>query len=1394
MMKCCSKEQIDRSSTTKSPKTIDFSHVCPSKLSKRELEELYFALLQNNMEMKKNFNKQNEQLKVLSTKLQRMMSTQRAYMANESKDCCSATKAVVQDQKKTISEMKKANDNLKNEVKNLNMKLCSTRQFLKRSSMGPYQMQNKATSRPTSSIIGRSDSTRNSSTSALNTKKPEAVDNMQMKSVSCQCLDKLGLPEGNLEKLCDENKCRTQMDELKQKIVNLQEELNKTHEEYASRISKLEHEVTDLQDENARVRTERTARDLSLDRRNSQVKEIKKKLRETRCECEVLNTELIIEKGKVAELEAAARAAGAGAPLLQALGRRLRVASADANHKADSKKVKGCCAHSDFNEPSSSKVQGTQDESTSPTVENSEKRVLDFIPELTEQQQTEVTPARAEPKKGKGCCAPSEFNEPSSSKRTQDESTSPPAAKPNGVPTALDFKMEVPEQQQIGVSPTPGDDLTPKSKEGTPKVYNRDSEMPLGIPIHNHSNSKNKEDPSETKDKQNGDSQLKEKGSRHESCALCEGENKKNKLKESDVAAETLNAFGTPLYWLSSNDKMPEDMRMSTEMPPNKKSDDSGYVEANRSGVSHDDEKTSLQKLNDELMDKIADLQKQLNDLKARTLSNSDTYTIDSEEPSDIKSTGEPRRNHKSKRAKKEKDSDELKDVNQRWHNYDESLNANPTCDTTCRQENLDCTDECTYKLNDSKECTMCDNEPINTEKENRHKDNDIKYQIPGPVPVTSTPRGDKQAHAMKTKRDEGSASHLSVLSELKDSIVISREYLMKNRKIASEPQPLQFRPRSQSAHKTLLKSSLVKSQEEQKTNFCTDSECKKHQPAAIPENGAQTVKISPSDVSGQQTIEAPTTLTGPNVGENQPSSQKTDLANHKTPQHEPTKPQEASTIPLAKRPSHIQEIIQNLYARFAKETPKSPQAQTEGPNLNGQNIEELPTTSKDLMGVSSPPKASTEIGLHKCTCNQIASDSNAQNTTPKQVDCSCVKYCENPTTPGVASNDVTKNPVPLSDTPVIGGKKNSPDNFVKFSKEPRSVDAYLNNQNSNIDDYENYKDSRDGSQDQGNQSIGKSSVGTEVPVLGKTIDNEVRSKDVPPQPAAEQEDPIMYLPPTRPATGSVPSVFTNDPKKPKDDYTQLSNVDKAIDSQLDICEHLTHVCTCPHESPAPANNAHRDVSVFRSCSGTLRFRTTNAPASRIRRCGCSHGKTAGCGTTLSQIKYVNNETQSRKVRNDEGVQANDRRNVETSVPKTYTIHASAELVKCSRATSPENTDQEISSMTDLPSEKDTYSSPRCKKCGQTSSWTSPGEDKATTTSRTTATPTAYSLSEGEMPQMVNSPEEDLPERLPIKSPAKRNLMENSSSAQMEAALQAISHELERCRLLLLQTRTPEVV
>ncbi|XP_059058352.1 DNA ligase 1-like [Achroia grisella] len=298
--------------------------ICPSKLSKKELEDLYFALLENNLELKKTLNSQQDNIKLLSTKVQRMTATQRSSLIKESKDCCAATKAVVQEQKACIADLKKSNERMSERIRILNMRLCTAKQFLKQS---PSQTM----SRCFKCLTAAPASMKNSSVSVLHSRRSEnnpktSVATSQyilMKKIFCFYFREVTtkdvetetceLETGSSDKMCNENKCKTLMEEFKQKIINLQEELSHTHEEYSSRISSLEREVNRAEQQ----------RSLQEEQNGTRVRELAAKLRDQEANYNDISTQLSIEKSKVTELEMRLKAADSSAQIAKTIDTHL---------------------------------------------------------------------------------------------------------------------------------------------------------------------------------------------------------------------------------------------------------------------------------------------------------------------------------------------------------------------------------------------------------------------------------------------------------------------------------------------------------------------------------------------------------------------------------------------------------------------------------------------------------------------------------------------------------------------------------------------------------------------------------------------------------------------------------------------------------------------------------------------------------------------------------------------------------------------------------------------------------------------------------------------------------------------------------------------------------------
>ncbi|XP_038207809.1 uncharacterized protein LOC119829401 [Zerene cesonia] len=301
----------------------DFYRICPSKLSKRELEDLYFALVDNNVDLKKTVNGQREQLKILSTKLQRL--TAQRPLVRDSKECCCNCKAAVNEQKDTIADMKKTNERLSDRIRLLNMRLCSTKQFLKK---GPTGARCPKCNMSSTSV-------KNASTSALNLKAND--DNVRSSTASCQYdnndfaqpssptheIPSTTEQSDQTEGRCDQNKCRTLMGEMKQKIADLQQELSTTHDDYSTRMKRLEEAMKQLHSENVRVRSESTSSGHRIEQQRGEITDLLQRLRICEAQCEQLAVQLRLEKSRGAELEMRAKAAEMSSDIANAIEKHL---------------------------------------------------------------------------------------------------------------------------------------------------------------------------------------------------------------------------------------------------------------------------------------------------------------------------------------------------------------------------------------------------------------------------------------------------------------------------------------------------------------------------------------------------------------------------------------------------------------------------------------------------------------------------------------------------------------------------------------------------------------------------------------------------------------------------------------------------------------------------------------------------------------------------------------------------------------------------------------------------------------------------------------------------------------------------------------------------------------
>ncbi|OWR49507.1 hypothetical protein KGM_202229 [Danaus plexippus plexippus] len=229
----------------------DIYRICPSKISKRELEDLYFALLEQNVQLKTTINDQKDQIKILNTRLQRM-TAQKPGTGAYNKDFSGAGRGIINEQKECIADLKKDNERLSERVRLLNMRLCSAKQFLRRS---PSQSASRC--------------------------------------VRCIIPDTSAKPVQ--DQPCQRNKCRVEMDELKGKIASLENEMSSLQSSWSSRADELQSLLSSARAEHATCPNRLAA--LTTD------------LGGTRTLADELTSQLQLERARVGELEAQLRAA-----------------------------------------------------------------------------------------------------------------------------------------------------------------------------------------------------------------------------------------------------------------------------------------------------------------------------------------------------------------------------------------------------------------------------------------------------------------------------------------------------------------------------------------------------------------------------------------------------------------------------------------------------------------------------------------------------------------------------------------------------------------------------------------------------------------------------------------------------------------------------------------------------------------------------------------------------------------------------------------------------------------------------------------------------------------------------------------------------------------------------
>ncbi|GBP12302.1 hypothetical protein EVAR_75747_1 [Eumeta japonica] len=255
------------------------SRISTSKLSKEELEDLYYEIFESNIELKRLVNQQKQTINALNTKVLRMTATRKSPIS--SNPCCVDSRVTIREQKEMIQELKLANEKLMEKIRQLKVQLCTKKQFTKTS---PNQ---KTRVRPPLS-----------QTNNLNARNKESETSLIIEVPKEQPREKT-----SPENLCTENKCVTQMEELKEKINNLEEELNAVQQGYNTRIVTLEEEIGRLSKEEQAARAARVASQAVLTQRQEEAKKLASALRNMETHTNQLSAQLQFEKMKVSDLE-----------------------------------------------------------------------------------------------------------------------------------------------------------------------------------------------------------------------------------------------------------------------------------------------------------------------------------------------------------------------------------------------------------------------------------------------------------------------------------------------------------------------------------------------------------------------------------------------------------------------------------------------------------------------------------------------------------------------------------------------------------------------------------------------------------------------------------------------------------------------------------------------------------------------------------------------------------------------------------------------------------------------------------------------------------------------------------------------------------------------------------
>lgn len=289
------------------------------------MEDNNYKLLEASLELKKTINDQQNKIKVLTTKLLRITAIQKNNLKKEQKECCASYKSIIEEQKNAIEDLKLSNSGLTAKVRALNVRVCSNKQF---SAGGNFHHCSLCAAHPASPYSVKL----HRSTAALSINSSRSDFKIRKKNYSLIDLHKTFADAETLttdsirkdnESLCNENKCKTLIEQLQQNNKELVQKLQITETNFNAQISKLESEITRLKTDNAQARADfRIIEDdyKSVKLRNKEMYEKTSKAEALCCE---LKYQLAIEKKKVSELETEVKVAAFSSDVAKTIEKHL---------------------------------------------------------------------------------------------------------------------------------------------------------------------------------------------------------------------------------------------------------------------------------------------------------------------------------------------------------------------------------------------------------------------------------------------------------------------------------------------------------------------------------------------------------------------------------------------------------------------------------------------------------------------------------------------------------------------------------------------------------------------------------------------------------------------------------------------------------------------------------------------------------------------------------------------------------------------------------------------------------------------------------------------------------------------------------------------------------------